>query len=121
MSKKNFKFGTFVLGIVVLLHLEVVMAISDTYKPITTYNAVTSDWVTEYQTAINYDGWNDLIYLIGDISSNAKFVKGLTYFRIHPFFPAVPDATEWDDQYYADEYGVMYIDDIELVEFYGIK
>ena len=96
-------------------------AISNTYKPITTYNAVTSDWVTEYQTVINYDGWNDLIYLIGDISSNPKFVKGLTYFRIHPFFPAVPDATEWDDQYYADEYGVMYIDDIELVEFYGIK
>ena len=95
-------------------------AISDTYKPITTYNAVTSDWVTEYQTAINYDGWNDLIYLIGDISSNAKFVKGLTYFRIHPFFPAVPGATKWQDQYYADKYGVMYIDDIELVEFYGI-
>ena len=96
-------------------------AINDTYKPITTYNAVTSDWVTEYQTAINYDGWNDLIYLIGDISSNPKFVKGLTYFRIHPFFPAVPGATEWKYQYYADKYGVMYIDDIELVEFYGIK
>ena len=96
-------------------------AISDTYKPITTYNAITSDWVTEYQTAINYDGWNDLIYLIGDISSNPKFVKGLTYFRIHPFFPAVPGATEWKYQYYADKYGVMYIDDIELVEFYGIK
>ena len=96
-------------------------AISNTYKPITTYNAVTSDWVTEYQTAINYDGWNDLIYLIGDISSNPKFVKGLTYFRIHPFFPAVPGATEWKYQYYADKYGVMYIDDIELVEFYGIK
>ena len=96
-------------------------AISETYEPITTYNAVTSDWVTEYQTAINYDGWNDLIYLIGDISSNPKFVKGLTYFRIHPFFPAVPGATKWQDQYYADNYGVMYIDDIELVEFYGIK
>ena len=96
-------------------------AISDTYKPITEYNAVTSNWVTEYQTAINYDGWNDLIYLIGDISSNAKFVKGLTYFRIHPFFPAVPGATKWQDQYYADKYGVMYIDDIELVEFYGIQ
>ena len=96
-------------------------AISDTYKPITTYNTVTADWVTEYQTAINYDGWNDLLYVIGDISSNAKFINGLTYFRLHPFFPAVPGATKWQDQYYADNYGVMYIDDIELVEFYGIK
>ena len=95
--------------------------ISDTYKPITTYNTVTADWVTEYQTAINYDGWNDLLYVIGDISSNAKFVNGLTYFRLHPFFPADPNATAWNKQYYADEYGVMYIDDIELVEFYGIK
>ena len=39
--------------------------------------------------------------------------------RIHPFFPAKISPTGNSDMYHADEYGQIYIDDIEYVEFYG--
>ena len=86
-----------------------------------TKNSITESWLTSYGNAIKLGDWNDFIFLIGDVeNANNKFLvnysDGSNYFRIHPFFPADPDNAS---AYHADmdKYGVLYIDDIELIDF----
>ena len=95
-----------------------------------TKNIITENWLTSYGNAIKLGDWNDFIFLIGDVeNANNKFLVNYSsvssdvgygtsscYFRIHPFFPANPDNAS---AYHAemDRYGVLYIDDIELIDF----
>ena len=78
------------------------------------YNKVTESWVKQFHSAIKFDEWNDLVFVIGDEGASKNLIAGTDYLRIHPFFPADPNNTE---KYHADTYGVMYIDDIELIDF----
>ena len=78
------------------------------------YNKVTESWVKQFHSAIKFDEWNDLVFVIGDEGDSKNLIAGTDYLRIHPFFPADPNNRE---KYHADEYGVMYIDDIELIDF----
>lgn len=78
------------------------------------YNQVTESWVKQFHSAIKFDEWNDLVFVIGDEGASKNLIAGTDYLRIHPFFPADPNKTA---KYHADTYGVMYIDDIELIDF----
>lgn len=78
------------------------------------YNKVTESWVKQFHSAIKFDEWNDLVFVIGDEGASKNLIAGTDYLRIHPFFPADPNNTK---KYHADTYGVMYIDDIELIDF----
>ena len=78
------------------------------------YNKVTESWVKQFHSAIKFNEWNDLVFVIGDEGASKNLIAGTDYLRIHPFFPADPNNTE---KYHAVEYGVMYIDDIELIDF----
>lgn len=78
------------------------------------YNKVTESWVKQFHSAIKFNEWNDLVFVIGDEGASKNLIAGTDYLRIHPFFPADPNNTA---KYHADTYGVMYIDDIELIDF----
>ena len=78
------------------------------------YNQVTESWVKQFHSAIKFNEWNDLVFVIGDEGTSKNLIAGTDYLRIHPFFPADPNNTA---KYHADTYGVMYIDDIELIDF----
>lgn len=78
------------------------------------YNKFTESWVKQFHSAIKFDEWNDLVFVIGDEGASKNLIAGTDYLRIHPFFPADPNNTA---KYHADTYGVMYIDDIELIDF----
>lgn len=78
------------------------------------YNKVTESWVKQFHSAIKFNEWNDLVFVIGDEGTSKNLIAGTDYLRIHPFFPADPNNTA---KYHADTYGVMYIDDIELIDF----
>lgn len=77
-------------------------------------NKVTESWVKQFHSAIKFNEWNDLVFVIGDEGTSKNLIAGTDYLRIHPFFPADPNKTA---KYHADTYGVMYIDDIELIDF----
>ena len=77
-------------------------------------NKVTESWVKQFHSAIKFNEWNDLVFVIGDEGTSKNLIAGTDYLRIHPFFPADPDNPA---KYHADTYGVMYIDDIELIDF----
>lgn len=79
-----------------------------------TYNNIPKSWVDQYHSAIRFDDWNDLVYVIGDEGSSKTLINGTNYLRIHPFFPAVPGNST---AYHPETFGVMYIDDIELIDF----
>ena len=79
-----------------------------------TYNDIPQSWVDQYHSAIRFDDWNDLVYVIGDEGSSKTLINGTNYLRIHPFFPAVPGNST---AYHPETFGVMYIDDIELIDF----
>lgn len=78
------------------------------------YNKVTESWVKQFHSAIKFNEWNDLVFVIGDEGTSKNLIAGTDYLRIHPFFPADPNNTA---KYHAETYGVMYIDDIELIDF----
>lgn len=78
------------------------------------YNKVTESWVKQFHSAIKFNEWNDLVFVIGDEGTTKNLITKTDYLRIHPFFPADPDNPA---KYHADTYGVMYIDDIELIDF----
>lgn len=77
-------------------------------------NKVTESWVKQFHSAIKFNEWNDLVFVIGDEGTSKNLIAGTDYLRIHPFFPADPNNTK---KYHAETYGVMYIDDIELIDF----
>ena len=77
-------------------------------------NKIDQAWLESWDKAINKDEWNDMIWVWSDISGNKYLPDAVDQIRIHPFFPADPDN---DKAYYADEYGVMYLDDIQMIRF----
>ena len=77
-------------------------------------NKIDQAWLESWDKAINKDEWNDMIWVWSDISGNKSLPEAVGQIRIHPFFPADPDN---DKAYYADEYGVMYLDDIQMIRF----
>ena len=77
-------------------------------------NKIDQAWLESWGKAINKDEWNDMIWVWSDISGNKSLPDAVGQIRIHPFFPADPDN---DKAYYADEYGVMYLDDIQMIRF----
>ena len=77
-------------------------------------NKIDQAWLESWGKAINKDEWNDMIWVWSDISGNKSLPNTVGQIRIHPFFPADPDN---DKAYYADEYGVMYLDDIQMIRF----
>ena len=79
-----------------------------------TLNKIDQAWLESWDKAINKDEWNDMICVWSDISGNKSLSNSVTQIRIHPFFPADPNN---DKAYYADEYGVMYLDDIQMIRF----
>ena len=79
-----------------------------------TLNKIDQAWLESWDKAINKDEWNDMIWVWSDISGNKSLSNSVTQIRIHPFFPADPNN---DKAYYADEYGVMYLDDIQMIRF----
>ena len=86
-----------------------------------TYNEINQDWLDAWSAAIKGDDWNDFVFDFKNVtSSNIPAHDNSAYMcRIHPFFPAKISPTGNSDMYHADEYGQIYIDDIEYVEFYG--
>lgn len=87
-----------------------------------TYNTIDQDWLDAWSAAIKGDDWNDFVFDFKNVTgSNIPAHDNSAYMcRIHPFFPAKISPTGKSDMYHADEYGQIYIDDIEYVEFYGI-
>ena len=81
-----------------------------------TYNEINQDWLDAWSEAIKGDDWNDFVFDFKNVTgSNIPAHDNSAYMcRIHPFFPADPDDPA---KYHADKYGVMYIDDIELIDF----
>ena len=79
-----------------------------------TLNKIDQAWLESWDKAINKDEWNDMIWVWSDISGNKSLPVAVGQIRIHPFFPADPDN---DKAYYAGEYGVMYLDDIQMIRF----
>ena len=79
-----------------------------------TLNKIDQAWLESWDKAINKDEWNDMIWVWSDISGNKSLPDAVGQIRIHPFFPADPDN---DKAYYAGEYGVMYLDDIQMIRF----
>lgn len=77
-------------------------------------NKIDQAWLESWDKAINKDEWNDMIWVWSDISGNKSLPNTVGQIRIHPFFPADPAN---DKAYYADEYGVMYLDDIQMIRF----
>ena len=88
-----------------------------------TYNEINQDWLDAWSAAIKGDDWNDFVFDFKNVTgSNIPSHNSSAYMcRIHPFFPAKISPTGNSDMYHADEYGQIYIDDIEYVEFYGIQ
>ena len=79
-----------------------------------TLNKIDQTWLESWGKAIKKDEWNDMIWVWSDISGNKSLSTSVSQIRIHPFFPADPGN---DKAYYADEYGVMYLDDIQMIRF----
>ena len=86
-----------------------------------TYNVIDQAWLDAWGAAIRVNDWNDFVFDYRSVTgSNIPAHSSSAYMcRIHPFFPAkiLPESNS--DMYHADEYGKIYIDDIEYVEFYG--
>ena len=87
-----------------------------------TYNTIDQDWLNVWSAAIKGDDWNDFVFDFKNVTGSNIPAHSVAYMcRIHPFFPAKISPTGNSDMYHADEYGQIYIDDIEYVEFYGIQ
>ena len=87
-----------------------------------TYNIIDQDWLNVWSEAIKGDDWNDFVFDFKNVTGSNIPAHAVAYMcRIHPFFPAKISPTDNSDRYHADEYGQIYIDDIEYVEFYGIQ
>ena len=87
-----------------------------------TYNTIDQDWLDAWSAAIKGDDWNDFVFDFKNVTGSNIPAHSVAYMcRIHPFFPAKISPTGNSDMYHADEYGQIYIDDIEYVEFYGIQ
>ena len=85
-----------------------------------TYNEINQDWLDAWSAAIKGDDWNDFVFDFKNVTGSNIPAHSVAYMcRIHPFFPAKISPTGNSDMYHADEYGQIYIDDIEYVEFYG--
>ena len=85
-----------------------------------TYNEINQDWLDAWSAAIKGDDWNDFVFDYRNLTGSNIPAHSTAYIcRIHPFFPAKISSTGNSDMYHADEYGQIYIDDIEYVEFYG--
>ena len=85
-----------------------------------TYNTIDQDWLKAWSAAIKVDDWNDFVFDYRSVTGSNIPAHSTAYMcRIHPFFPAKISPTDNSDMYHADEYGQIYIDDIEYVEFYG--
>ena len=86
-----------------------------------TYNVIDQAWLNAWVAAIKVNDWNDFVFDYRSVTgSNIPAHSNSAYMcRIHPFFPAKIDPESKSDMYHADEYGRIYIDDIEYVEFYG--
>ena len=88
------------------------------------YNVIDDAWKAAYKAALK-EGWNELIFNIGDIRDNNNSPSavagdgrlpdnGLAKFRIYPCFPV---STTKSVAYHPDSYSVTYIDDVELLYY----